>query len=416
MSDHATVRPGIDDSVPIMFRLRQELPFLIAPSDGSHVDAFQRWRVSNPVTLFESSMEIDKQPLLWVESNSGTGGNSYNSNQSSVTLTTGGASSTAVRQSRQYIRYQPGKSMLLMFSGTLGTRAVNTTRRIGLFDVSNGIFLEQTDSDIAWVIRTNTSGSPVNAARVVQSAWNVDTLDGTGASGLILDESEAIIGIIDLEWLGVGRVRVGFVIDGQIYYVQTFTNFGGPIVYMQRASLPVRYEISTGASGGNQSLLQICSTVISEGGYIPRGMIRAGGNGTTFVTVTSPTRLPIVALRLKSAYNRALMYPLSLQVANNSNAMCHFDMRVRATVTGGAWLAVSEAVEINTTGTTVSGGYVIAETFAEKDAAIASLNLAESQLDNASDYAGIADVLVVTALPLSGAVSVAASVQWREIF
>lgn len=438
MSNVINVLPGPSSvgSFPVVYRAQQSQPLEVAapsgqplevtfgssavistrPYDSAALDAFQRSRVSNPVTLFESSMEVDSQTLLWESVVTGSGGSAYNSNQSSVTLTTGAASSSSVRQSYQYVRYQPGKSLMTLFTFVLGARATGVTRRVGYFDSSNGVFLEQTANDIAWVIRSNTTGSSVDT-RVVQSQWDVDKLDGTGVSGLTLDETSANIGIVDMEWLGVGRVRAGFVLNGQIYYTHGFENLGVNKVYMSRASLPMRYEIVSGVgASGSSSLVQICSTVISEGGYVPRGMIRAAGTGATHTTVGSVTRLPIVAIRLRSAYLRSMLYPIEAQIANASGSLCHFDLRMRATVTGGAWTQVSEAVEMNITGTGVSGGYVIGETYADNNKRVGDVDISDTTLVNSASISGTAHIIVLTALSLSGNVNISASLQWREIF
>jgi hypothetical protein len=388
-----------------------------SPLDGPSLDAFQRSRVSNPVTLFESSMEVDSQDLVWVDDSTGSGSSAYNTDQSSVTLSTGAASSSYIRQSRQYTRYQPGKSLLVFFTFVLGTRATDVTRRVGYFDVDNGVFLEQTGTDIAWVVRSNTTGSPVDT-RIVQASWDIDTLDGAGTSGLTLSETSANIGIIDLEWLGVGRIRAGFVINGQIYYAHGFENLGVDEVYMSRASLPMRYEIVSGAgASGSSDLLQICSTVISEGGFVPRGMVRSASTGAATRTVGAVTRLPLVAVRLKAAYSRATVFPVQLEVGNTSGSMCHMEVRMRATVTGGSWVSVSEAMEANITGTSLTGGVVVVETYVDKNKSIGSLSIEDTTLVNASDYLGTtSDEMVITALSLSGNVNVAAALMWREIF
>jgi hypothetical protein len=418
--DDFVVRPisKQQTSVPIL-RIQQKTPLVFdsTPTDSFALDAFQRSRVSNPVTLFESSMEVDRQSLLWNDVATGSGASTYNTNQASVSLNTVAISSSFTRTSRQYMRYQPGKSLMVLASFVLGARATGVTRRVGYFDDNNGIYLEQTGDDIAWVVRTSTSGAPVNT-RVVQASWNLDVFNGTGTSTLTLSEANANIAFIDLEWLGVGRVRVGFVVNGRIYYVHQFINLGVTMVYMSRASLPVRYSVaSSGAASGSSSLVQICSTVISEGGFVPRGMIRATGNGTTTRTVAAGSYLPLVAIRLKSGYTRAALYPISVQVGNNSGTMSHVQLLVRLTsLTGGAWTSVSEAVEANITATATTGGYVVAESYTDKNVTIASLEIQDATLVNASDATGVADIIAVQAESFSGNIQVSASIQWREIF
>ena len=77
-----------------------------------------------------------------------------------------------------------------------------------------------------------------------------------------------------MQWLGVGRVRVGFNINGVIYYAHYFNNANNlGSVYMSTPNLPVRYEVSS--TGGSVTLDQICCTVQSEGGNSQMGTIRS---------------------------------------------------------------------------------------------------------------------------------------------
>jgi hypothetical protein len=145
-----------------------------------------------------------------------------------VTTTVG---SRIVRQSKRYITYQPGKSLLVFMTGVLHT-AVNTgiTARMGFFDNhadktidsgGNGIFVEYSGGNYYLVLRSYVTGSQVDT-KILKSAWNLDKMDGSGPSSITMDFTKAQILAIDLEWLGVGRVRVGFVIGGSIYYVHEF--------------------------------------------------------------------------------------------------------------------------------------------------------------------------------------------------
>jgi hypothetical protein len=87
-------------------------------------------------------------------------------------------------------------------------------------------------------MRTYIGGSVDNTTRrVEQSAWNGDKLDGTGASGLTLDLTKPQILWMDFEWLGVGNVRCGFIINGQYIVCHTYqtANVYGTSVYMTTA-------------------------------------------------------------------------------------------------------------------------------------------------------------------------------------
>jgi len=409
-----TVNVSVGSTSSLLIQNSNQVIGTVLIGNNNMNDAFSRLRVSNPITLFDSSMEVDDQPLLWDVDIIGSGTASYNVNQSSVNLILS-ASSSVVRQSHQYVRYQPGKSLLNLCSFALGARATDVTRRVGFFDSQNGIYLEQTDSDIYWVLRSFISGSVVET-RIAQASWNIDPIDGSGQSGFTLDEVNTNLTVIDIEWLGVGRVRVGFFMQGRIIYAHQFT-LSIPTAYMTRASLPVRYEIlSGGSASGSPFFVQICSTVISEGGFDPKGMIRSIDIGNASRTVGASTYLPILAIRLKSTYQKASITPLNVQVVSSSGSLANYRLLVRANVIDGSWLSASEAVEYNSTGSTFSGGYQVAGGYVSSQIRESVTALASTTLNNSSDINGVIDEIVITASSFSGNIGIAGAIQWREIF
>jgi len=283
---------------------------------GTNTDAFGRLRVSNPYTLFDSQNRFAKDDQF-SESTATGGTGTYNANESSVDMavtTTSG--STVVRQSLRSMPYQPGKGLLVLCTFVMNEQKENLRQRVGYFNTDNGVFLNVADEDEPeFILRTNTSGTPSDTRAVAQANWNGDKLDGTGASGLTLDLTKAQILWMDFEWLGVGSVRCGFIINGQYIVCHTFNNSNDlDKVYMTTAILPVRYEIeNTDTTDDASTLTQICSTVVSEGGY---GQVVAPNTARRTTTKTSigTTFLPLVAIRLKSTKLGAVVLPSTVNV------------------------------------------------------------------------------------------------------
>lgn len=275
----------------------------IALADSHDVDAFGRVRVSAPTSIFnhQNLYGLDTDIYETVKSGAGTSV-TYLPNENSNTLAIGTVNGEyTIRQTYRYFPYTPGKSQLIVMTGVYGTGVTNVTKRIGYFDDSNGLFFEQAGTTLNVVRRTFTSGSVVDNA-ISQSSWNLDKLDGTGSSGITLDVTKAQIFVIDFQWLGVGRVRFGFDIDGIIYYCHEFLNANNlSTVYMTTCHLPCRFEIrNTGTSAGG-TLKQICTSVVSEGGIIPEGEQFAAASGITTIAVT--TRRPVFAIRMTTTIN-----------------------------------------------------------------------------------------------------------------
>jgi len=275
------------------------------------VDAFGRLRVSQPFTLFDSQNRYQKDPQF-SESTANGASITYDSNASTVLLsadTTSG--SKAVRQSYRVFPYQPGKSLEVFATFVMNTAKTNLRQRVGYFNTDNGVFFQQNNSTLSFVLRTATSGTPSDARTVDQADWNGDKLDGTGLSGITLDVTKAQILYMDFEWLGVGSVRCGFVIDGKLIICHTFNNANDlDKVYMTTAILPVRYEIeSTAATATGSTMKQICSTVISEGGYQQKAALTWARRTTTLTGVTTSFK-PIVSIQLKSTALGAVVLPI----------------------------------------------------------------------------------------------------------
>ena len=328
-------------------------------------DAFGRLRVSNPLTLFDSSHRFDDNNL-WATATATGGAAVFNSAQGLVDLNVTAASGSSVtRETIKVFAYQPGKSLLVMNTFVMGAAKTGLTQRIGYYGADNGFYLEQAGTAVSFVERSVVTGSLVNTP-VLQADWNGDKLDGTGPSGITLDLTKAQILWMDLEWLGVGSVRVGFVINGQFILCHTF-NHANIIAstYITTASLPLRYEIfNTAGTTGTSTLKQICSTVISEGGYELRGLQQAVGTPITSARAlaTAGTLYPIVSLRLKSTRLDGIAVATAISIIGNTSANYNWQVIAAGTTTGGSWVSAgaNSCVEYNITGTSFAGGRVLA--------------------------------------------------------
>jgi hypothetical protein len=240
-------------------------------------------------------------------------------------------------------------------------------QRVGYFGASNGMYLELDGTTLSFVERSSSTGSLVET-RVAKANWNVDKLDGTGPSGLTLDITKAQILWKDIEWLGLGTVRLGFVINGQFIHCHSFHHANLiTSTYITTASLPLRYEITnTAATASSSTLKQVCSTVISEGGYELRGTQQAVGTpiNTPYALSVSGTYYPIVSMRLKAANLDAIVVPTAIAImSSGGNSNYSWRLVASATTSGGTWTSAgtNSAIEYNLSGVSSSGGRVAAQ-------------------------------------------------------
>jgi hypothetical protein len=400
-------------------------PTVIGGGDGSTAyDAFGRLRVSNPYTLFDSSNVMSKN-TLFDESTSGSATVTYTSNKSTVNLNvTEVSGDKVITQSKRVMSYQPGKSLLILNTFVMNTQTENLEQRVGTFDANNGIFFEDTGTGYQIVRRTYTSGSSVDTA-VAQSSWNGDKLDGTGASGYDLDPTKATIMFADYEWLGMGSVRVGFVIDGKLIVAHTFLNANNlDTVYMQTANLPIRYEIEVTdtLAAGTYTLQQVCSSVQSEGGYAPQGLRQSIGTASLSGVnlTTAGTFYNLATIRIKSGRPYAVIVPIDIKASAISNS--DFEVKIIRNATPStafSYTSYSDNVEYDLTGTkTITGGTVVGQAYLSGKGAN---NLTFAQDGFNFDYqigqtiAGVSDTYTLCAKGASNGDDICGAIKWVDL-
>lgn len=401
----------------------------------SERDAFGRFRVSNPVTLFESHHVYDKSPLEYDEIIQ-NGATSYHDNNSFVELKTDTTvNSKCIRQSKQYIPYQPGKSKLIMLTGVLETSGgiTGVRTRIGTFDDhndkvtdsgGNGLFFELDGKKLYVVERFSTDGTGQTENRVEQANWNIDSFgDGTlnPSKKKLTDYSKSYIFVIDLEWLGVGISRFGVVFNGKIHYCHVFNHKKINKPYIRTAKLPIRFEIQNFSSSSIARMRQICATAISEGGYNLSGVQFSGGMGATIVNdIGSSTFRPLCSLKLKDLYIRGTIYLKNIHSISLDNKPIFFKVTLNSTLTGTSFVNVNEnsiamidtgATAISNDGVEISSGYVSGKSTTNL---VSSIDDLLHIIPICSTITGQSDIITVSAKSTNTA-SFAVNLEWLEI-
>jgi hypothetical protein len=390
----------------------------------ANFDSFGRLRISNPETLFDSKQIHDDQTLFWDDAELSGGGttSTYNTNKASTSIAV--AENTAgvrARQTFMRFNYQPGKSQLIFLTGTFGARSTGVTKRFGAFDSKNGFFLEQDEDGVYFVKRTYISGAAVDT-RIAQANWNFDKFDGQGTSRCLLDDTKSQIVVIDYEWLGIGTVRIGFVVDGEIRYAHYFQHANRETgVYTSTPNHPLRYEIEASGTNDAASLEHICSSVMSEGGTQEIGPIFGVDMGTTQITgTTAGVTYALIGLRLKSAYIGEIVKLLNLSTLITANSNYRWSLHYNPTVAGtftygsvddesGVEAAIGTVTNIITDeGILIDSGY-----------ASSSLRAIGEELQNGvrlgQDLSGALTTIVLGMTPFNNNSGLIGSIAFREI-
>ena len=409
----------------------------ISGDDSAGTDSFGRWRTSEPVSQFTSQNEYLNNTTAWEQALSGTGAITHRQLENAVRLSTGGTATgaSATRQTRRYMRYRPGRSFLVKLTFACSAPQTNAVAEIGYYDQNNGIFFQRAGTAYRIIRRTGVSGSPNDINVIEQANWNLDKMDGTGDSGYTLNVEQAQILVIDLQYLGVGRVRVGFVVNGNLIYCHQFLHSGIiNTVYMSTACLPVRARIwNNGTAGGTTTLDVICTSVMVEGGTSSdeRGETPiqfSVNNGITAKAMTT-TLAPVISIRAATKIggsaagtvtNHGWITPSVIENFALSNGSSLFEIRLNATLTGTSWVAVDPAslTEYDVSATAVSGGTLLDSGYVPnlsngKGGAATALDWAAYLLVY-GQLAGLQDTITLCARALTGTGTSYGTITWCE--
>jgi len=410
-------------------------PVLRTTLKVGQTDAFGRIRMSSPFTLGDYKHLYGLDPNF-VDKIFNGGSVTFQDNQACARLTTSNnANSRVVHQTKFYHHYMPGKSQQILSSINFYAAVSNVTKRTGYYDDNNGIFFEQAgDGTLSWVIRSYVSSAPVEN-RKTQAEWNIDKCDGTGGSLFNLDVTKTQLVFMEFQWLGVGSVTVGFVHDGAFIPCHLFHHSNSlSTVYMSTPNLPVRCEIlNTGATAGG-FMDQICSTVVSEGGYVEAGTDWAV-TSPTLKTVTAGATLPIIAIRLKTAFktysNRMIVRMGNLNMFSDGESIKWRLLKLpdSSYLNDTTWSNVDDdsGVQYNVDATTwtdgdeMDNGWVGASTQGSQKAGGApASNMPSSAKKNyiVQNYDSTdSEIYLIVATNLgSQSTQVGAALQWREIY
>jgi len=412
-------------------------PEQTAYKDGANLDAFGRLRTSVGAPLFGMSQEYSSHQLVWDSYTVSGGTSTHSSITNSSTLATNSSTSgaRALRQTKTYWRYTPGKSQLIKMTGVLnssGTASGAAYSALGYYDDRNGLFFKYSASGVSVAERSDVSGSVIETS-VSQTSWNVDKFDGTGPSGKTVDWTKTQIFIIDLQWLGAGRVRYALDIDGQMWIAHQSVHANlFPSVYMATADLPVRYEVfNSGGEGANIALNAICSSIESEGGIDEGSVYPFSYAAYLTPKAIDATLRPLTSRRLRDTFNgktaRARTKLLSFSIFTSADI--YWEIRYNPTITLGAGGIITTA-NVDTTYSqceydtyagalnTLAGGVILYNGFVTaglgQTRGFASVQGTNSIIQLARTYANVRDSFTLSARTITGNSNVSVTVQFEE--
>ncbi len=329
-----------------------------------------RLKVAPYQTVFFNTFQYGKETDVWDERLVGVGATAtFNASSSNVVMEVGSAAgSSVVRQTKNVMRYIPGRSATLAFAIRLDTPQVGIRRRFGLFDDNNGAYFEDDGGTYSYVIRSNTTGI-VSERRVYRDDWNGEKFDGNGYTGVTADPTKQQMISINYEWYGAGLVEFAWLMKNETIPSHTFENSNTlDTVWCSTPFLPIRLEIEniTGVAGTHY-IYQGSNSLIQEGEPEKLGILESVANPITGTTMSSAnTFYPVVSLRLKEDELGAVALIRSLQTATNDNTNVYWRLIENSTLTGASWTDHPDPnsfMQYDTSATATTGGNIVLSGF-----------------------------------------------------
>jgi hypothetical protein len=339
------------------------------------VDHFDRLRAVQPVegysVYFADSLHNESMQVIT------TGGATQTQNNGYIRLNVSTSGDRIVKQSR-YIGYKPGRTSFTTMVCTLvdTSASKNVTTKVGRFDDSvdktvndtgtgDGLFFQYINGTMSVVQRSSVSGSQTDTT-ITQANWNIDTLDGTGASAFTLNPSLLNLYVVEYLWQGTGVARFGVVRNYGVIWCHIFEDRNLSVPYMRRGSLPIRYETRSDAIGVTCSSNLTCFASVYYGGM--ESMSYIASVSAIEVIAATATYANLMLIRLKSTSVRTMAALTGLTFAPETAGRIVF-ARVyignsgdAVTITAGTptWAAVETNSSLETctnmTGLTITAG------------------------------------------------------------
>jgi hypothetical protein len=328
-----------------------------------------RLKTSPFQTAFFNTFQYGLETDVWDTGIVGIASAVHDPDSSSVVMSVGiTTNSRVIRQTRQVMRYIPGRSGSLSFAIRFEAPVVGIRRRIGLFNDVDGFFFEDNGGTYSCVVRNTTAGITTDN-RITRDNWNGDKLDGTGWSQQTADATKIQMVNFDYEWYGAGQIRFNWIIGGEkinIHTINTANVEERP--WSSTPFLPIRCELEnvTGVAGTHY-MYQGSNSLTQEGEPEKLGTLISYSNDITGTTLAAAnTFYPVISLRLKPGDLAGIVLPRSLQVATNDNTNVFWRLVENPTLTGASWTDhpnPDAITQFDTTATATTGGVVLLSGF-----------------------------------------------------
>lgn len=330
---------------------------------------------------------------------------------STLRLKTGtGPNIQASIRSKKAIRYRAGQGIRARFTAVFINSAATATSYIGIGHIDDGFFFGYVGTTFGILYRSEASGAIVDTF-IPEADWNGQTVNFNKDKGNVYQ--------IQFQYLGFGEIN--FSIEeqntGEFVVVHTI-RYANTSIYpsLKNATLPYYLFVDNGTSGVDIELRSASCGFFVEGKSKINGLPNAISNEKTGIATTETNILTIrnkEFFPISPSHNHSEIYPNIIKlVATGGTRPAKIRILLNTTLGGVPSFTDidtnTSCVDYDVAGTTVSGGYVIAEDIVPKD------GYTTIDLGKINAFLDREDTLTIAAQTSSGTIDIYASINWVE--
>lgn len=257
------------------------------------------------------------------------------------------------------LRYVTGVGGLMRFTAIFTPEAGGGKQVIGYGDDNDGFFFGFNGNSFGILRRRGGVET-----WVAQSSWNVDKMDGTGSSGVILDTSKGNVYAIQFQWLGYGAIAFGMEnpSTGELIIVHRieYANANNlPSIF--NPSLPLSAKIHNSGTDTN-IMLETPSAIGFQEGETNHALEITNSYAASN-SITANTEAAIFSIRdvtsFQSKTNRVRVKTAFVSYGAEGTKDVTFRLIKNVNLSGEAWTPISSGtsvVDVDISGALVGGG------------------------------------------------------------
>lgn len=253
---------------------------------------------------------------------------------------------TAVLKTKMATQYFAGHELESTFSACFTTGVANSTQWIGTFDNSDGFAIGYNGTQFSVLHRNALDPTAINT--IISAAnFNLDRLDGTGPSTIVLDPTKLNIYRITYGWLGAAPITFSILRnDGKWFDFHVIKRpNSSTIPSLSNPSLPIRSEVKKTAGTDN--------LIISSGSWnqavtchIYQPLVRTFQHDILDKPIDKDSNIPVFSIRNNITFNgknnrgtiKLVFTTFTLNTATSQ--MATFKLIKNATLISTDWQAV----------------------------------------------------------------------------